>query len=38
MSSLVYYGMVKPLTIMLGKVPGEIGNALNIMGKDESIP
>jgi hypothetical protein len=38
MSSFVYYGMVKPLTIMLGKVPGEIGNALNIMGKDETIP
>jgi len=38
MSSLVYYGMVKPLTIMLSKEPGEIGNAVNITGKDETIP
>jgi hypothetical protein len=29
------YGMVKPLAIMLGKVPC---NAPNIMAQDEAIP
>ncbi len=34
----MYYRMVKPLPIMLGKVSGELGDAPNIMGKDETIP
>jgi hypothetical protein len=34
----MYYRMVKPLPIMLGKVSAELGDAPNIMGKDETIP
>jgi hypothetical protein len=33
----LYYGMVKPLLIMLGKMPGKPHHAPNIMGKDEAI-
>jgi hypothetical protein len=30
--------MLKPLPIMLGKVPGKLGNSPNIMCKGEAIP
>ncbi len=34
----MYHRMVKPVPIMSGKVSGELGDAPNIMGKDETIP
>jgi Fe2+ transport system protein FeoA len=40
----MYYGMVEPLPITLGKMPGEaitvseLGNATNIIRKGETTP
>jgi hypothetical protein len=38
LKAFLYYGMVKPLPFMLGKVPGEPGDTPNLMGKGETIP
>jgi len=35
---IMYYRMVKPLPIMFSTMSGELGDAPNIMGKDETIP